>query len=140
MRRFAEVVRLPQPQLLHTDFNIVLRDTFLFYQPTLAAKGVEFTLEVPAKPVLLKMDLQQIEQVLINIFKNAMEACAAGPTHCGTDLRLNTLYDPQQRHSNSQSIRSFAVSPLLQRQTRWPGHRPHLDSGNSDWPQIGNFR
>jgi two-component system, NtrC family, nitrogen regulation sensor histidine kinase NtrY len=78
MRRFAEVVRLPQPQLQHTDFNIVLRDTFLFYQPTLAAKGVECTLEVPAKPVLLKMDLQQIEQVLINIFKNAMEACAPG--------------------------------------------------------------
>lgn len=78
MRRFADVVRLPQPQLQHTDFSIVLRDIFLFYQSTLAAKGLECTLEVPANPVLLKMDVQQIEQVLINIFKNAMEACAPG--------------------------------------------------------------
>jgi len=78
MRRFAEVVRLPKPQLELTDLVPVLRDAFTFYQPTLEAKGVVAVFAASDQPVMLKMDVLQIEQVLINIFKNAMEACVPG--------------------------------------------------------------
>jgi signal transduction histidine kinase len=78
MRRFADVVRLPQPQLEYRDFNGVLQDATALYQPLFVEKGVQLSFTPSPLPVRIKMDEQQMEQVLINILKNALEACTAG--------------------------------------------------------------
>lgn len=78
MRRFADVVRLPQPQLEYQDFNGVLQDATALYQPLFVEKGVQLSFTPSPLPVRIKMDEQQMEQVLINILKNALEACTAG--------------------------------------------------------------
>ena len=78
MRRFADVVRLPQPQLEYRDFNGVLQDTTVLYQPLFVEKGVQLSFTPSPLPVRIKMDVQQMEQVLINILKNALEACTIG--------------------------------------------------------------
>lgn len=78
MRRFADVVRLPQPQLEYRDFNGVLQDTTALYQALFVEKGVQLSFTPSPQPVWVRMDVQQMEQVLINILKNALEACATG--------------------------------------------------------------
>lgn len=78
MRRFADVVRLPQPQLEYRDFNGVLQDATALYQPLFVEKGVQLSFIPSPLPVRIKMDVQQMEQVLINILKNALESCVAG--------------------------------------------------------------
>lgn len=78
MRRFADVVRLPQPQLDYRDFNGVLHDAMTLYQPLFVEKGVQLSFTPSPQPVRIKMDVQQLEQVLINVLKNALEACVAG--------------------------------------------------------------
>ncbi|WP_421797782.1 sensor histidine kinase [Haliscomenobacter sp.] len=78
MRRFADVVRLPQPQLEYRDFNGVLQDAITLHQPLFVEKGVQLSFTSSPLPVRIKVDVQQMEQVLINILKNALEACIAG--------------------------------------------------------------
>ena len=78
MRRFAEVVRLPQPLLERKDLNVVLREVTALYQPLLENNSIALVFEPAPHAVLRSMDVQQIEQVLINILKNAQEACQTG--------------------------------------------------------------
>jgi nitrogen fixation/metabolism regulation signal transduction histidine kinase len=78
MRRFADVVRLPKPQLELRDFRQVLKDTLILYQNLLAEKGIQVDFQCPVQALNLHIDVQQLEQVLINILKNALEACQMG--------------------------------------------------------------
>ncbi|GAB3319293.1 ATP-binding protein [Larkinella ripae] len=80
MRRFADVVRLPHPQKTATDLTELVRNVGRLMQPQAEAKGVLLTHELPANPVLVPADAPQLEQVLVNIIKNAIEACSAGQT------------------------------------------------------------
>ncbi|MES2730201.1 MAG: ATP-binding protein [Bacteroidota bacterium] len=78
MRRFADVVRLPFPQKNLIDFHPLVENVVYLMQPQAQAKGVELTFFPPDKAVLLAADLDQMEQVLVNLIKNAIEACKPG--------------------------------------------------------------
>lgn len=78
MRRFADVVRLPQPQLVYQDMNGVVQDALTLYRPLFDEKEVTLHFSPLSHPVRVQVDVQQLEQVLINILKNALEACASG--------------------------------------------------------------
>jgi signal transduction histidine kinase len=74
MNGFAEVVRLPPPDLRPHDVKPLVDQVLLLLRPELAhrriACGWKAAESVP--PVLL--DRNQIEQVLVNVLKNAMES------------------------------------------------------------------
>ena len=74
MENFARVVRLPEPNLELVDLCEVIQDitSFMVYQPT--DKEIEFHWDLPEKAFLINIDVKQVEQVLINVIKNAMEA------------------------------------------------------------------
>lgn len=74
MRGFADVVRLPAPALRPCVLKELVDDILVLMGPQLAARRIEVRwIEVAdAGPSLL--DRNQIEQVLVNIVKNAMEA------------------------------------------------------------------
>jgi two-component system nitrogen regulation sensor histidine kinase NtrY len=74
MRRFADVVRLPVPNPQRTDLAGIVRNVVELMQPQAEARGVVLTLETV--PVERSFDVAQLEQVLVNILKNALEACA----------------------------------------------------------------
>ncbi|RRB02515.1 sensor histidine kinase [Larkinella rosea] len=79
MRRFADVVRLPLPQKNTADLAEIAQHVGRLMQPQADAKGVVLEYKLPVSvPVLL--DTVQMEQVLVNIIKNAIEACSAGET------------------------------------------------------------
>lgn len=74
MRGFAEVVRIPAPELRPCVLKELVDDILVLMGPQLAARRIEARwLEVAeAGPSLI--DRNQIEQVLVNVMKNAMEA------------------------------------------------------------------
>ncbi|WP_187696570.1 sensor histidine kinase [Xanthovirga aplysinae] len=72
-RNFADVVRLPPPYFEEVDLNKVVEQVYGIMLPQCEEKGVGLTLVKAHQPVLLMMDQEQIEQVLINGVKNALE-------------------------------------------------------------------
>ncbi|MEM7373035.1 MAG: ATP-binding protein [Bacteroidota bacterium] len=74
MENFANVVRLPSPSLVSTDLRELIQDitSFMVYEPQ--ASQIDFHWDLPERPFLLQIDPRQMEQVLINIIKNGIEA------------------------------------------------------------------
>ncbi|CCH53972.1 PAS/PAC sensor signal transduction histidine kinase [Fibrisoma limi BUZ 3] len=78
MRRFADVVRLPQPHKQPADLNELARDVTQLMQPQAEARGVTLACLPFQAPVVRAIDTGQFEQVLVNVIKNAIEASRAG--------------------------------------------------------------
>lgn len=78
MRRFADVVRLPAPNLVPVNVADLVKSVVQFMQPQAKESGIELTASPFESPVNQLLDLGQMEQVLVNILKNALEACQSG--------------------------------------------------------------
>jgi nitrogen fixation/metabolism regulation signal transduction histidine kinase len=76
MRNFADLVRIPAPAKKPVDLVRLVRNVTDLMRLRAGEKKVVFSVTAdPASPVLMiHADLQQMEQVLINIIKNALEA------------------------------------------------------------------
>jgi len=74
MRRFADVFRLPPPLTRPTDLVAILERIarLLGAQPN--ASGVTWRWDLDAPSVAVEIDRGQMEQALLNILKNAIEA------------------------------------------------------------------
>ena len=84
MRSFAEVVRLPPPLLQPTDLGAVLaaHRAAAQRQPSAGSSGSGSSNE---RAVPVPMDRSQMEQVLVNVVKNALEAIGRGaPSPCAS--------------------------------------------------------
>ncbi|MBD2704984.1 histidine kinase [Spirosoma sp. BT702] len=77
MRRFADVVRLPQPQKQPADVSGIARNVARLMQPLAEGRGVTLTI-LADEPNVQTVDVEQLEQVLLNVVKNAIEACTSG--------------------------------------------------------------
>ena len=71
---FAHLVRLPGPTPQPTDMHTLLRGICRLLQPQSEERRIRWHLELPAAPLILSFDAQQLEQALLNIAKNALEA------------------------------------------------------------------
>ncbi len=78
MRNFADVVRLPLPTRERIDFGRLVHDVVIFMQSFAGGKGIALALVPAEEEVFLLADSGQMEQVLVNVIKNAIEACKAG--------------------------------------------------------------
>ncbi|MHC2991338.1 histidine kinase [Pontibacter sp. HJ8] len=74
MANFADVVRLPAPVKKPVQVQALLQRLERLLQPQLEKRRIQLCLQAPAEPLVIPMDEQQMEQVLLNILKNAMEA------------------------------------------------------------------
>ena len=96
MRNFADVIRLPEPKMESINLNELVIKTIKLMTFKAQEKGIELTLELDKQlelihststlsdirhpksniehPLSIKADFNQMEQVLINVIKNAMEA------------------------------------------------------------------
>lgn len=74
MKSFADVVRLPAPVLAPCDIKKFLENIATLMKPESQKRNISWQWETqePLKPVM--MDRNQMEQVFVNIIKNAMEA------------------------------------------------------------------
>ncbi len=75
---FAHLVRLPPPAPRPTDLHALLRGIIRLLQPQSEERRIKWHLEFPEQPLMLHFDAQQLEQALLNIAKNALEAIGSG--------------------------------------------------------------
>lgn len=78
MRNFAEVVRLPMPRHEPYDLNRLAQGVSTLMLPLAERKGVTLEIVSAEETLPAQLDISQMEQVLINIVKNAIEACVKG--------------------------------------------------------------
>jgi nitrogen fixation/metabolism regulation signal transduction histidine kinase len=74
MRNFADVFRLPPPNLQPCDLQKLLEDILLLLKAECRSRRIELKWDVQARPKLIPLDRIQMEQVFVNILKNAIEA------------------------------------------------------------------
>jgi two-component system nitrogen regulation sensor histidine kinase NtrY len=74
MRNFAELVKLPDINKQTIDIVALLRSVAAFMEIKAKEQQVSFHFDFPDQPYLIAGDSQQLEQALINIVKNGIEA------------------------------------------------------------------
>ncbi|MBV8251975.1 MAG: HAMP domain-containing protein [Chitinophaga sp.] len=74
MRNFADVVRLPSPQIRQVNIHQLLEHVVALMQPTAAERKIGLHLSLPPHPLHIPADKQLLEQALINIIRNATES------------------------------------------------------------------
>ncbi len=73
MRNFADIVRLPPPNKKKIDLHKLISDVSTLMSLKAGEKEIGFQYNMD-EPVIINADEQQMEQALINIVKNAIEA------------------------------------------------------------------
>ena len=74
MRNFAELVKLPAANKRPVDLHQLINSVAKLMHVSAMAKGVEFEFNLSNDAFIVMVDEQQLEQALINIVKNAIEA------------------------------------------------------------------
>jgi two-component system, LuxR family, sensor kinase FixL len=93
VRRMRNFVRRGDAQVSHVDLNDLVREVSELYRPELRDAEVQLTLDLGPQPVLVSADAIQIQQVLVNLIHNAIQAMASSPTphrglHISTSVGL----------------------------------------------------
>ena len=74
MKNFASVIRLPEPRKELLDLNQLILQTASLMEVQAKDREIVFEYELAPKEVQIEMDHNQMEQVLVNVIKNAMES------------------------------------------------------------------
>ena len=80
MTNLADVVRLPLPSTEQCDLHQLLRRVEVLMSAECAKRNINWDWDMSGEPFIAHIDLQQIEQVLVNIIKNAIEAIGTDGT------------------------------------------------------------
>lgn len=73
MSGFADVVRLPPPHLIASNLAGVIEGIATLLGPEMAQRGIALSLDLDRNG-RVRVDRHQIEQVIINVLRNAMES------------------------------------------------------------------
>ena len=74
MKNFAKVVRLPKPHLEKIELNELLQNIGKLMESQAKTKNITIELHLHKNPIFTSIDSKQMEQVLVNIIKNAIES------------------------------------------------------------------
>lgn len=77
MRNLADLVKLPEVNRQSLDLSALLRSIAELLYFNASQKNIEFEFDLPTEPFYISADTPQMEQALINIVKNAIEAITA---------------------------------------------------------------
>jgi two-component system sensor histidine kinase TtrS len=76
VRRMRDFVRKNPSRQVPVDPGEIVADALALFEPTAAARGIRVEAEVPARLPPVCADRLQIEEVLLNLLQNALEAVA----------------------------------------------------------------
>lgn len=93
---FRQVNRLAPPQLTTMQLTPLLEQVLLLFKEELTTQQIETTLSIEVQRTL-PLDPAQIEQVLINLLKNAIEAFQSQPTTEPKQIRFTLGTTPDQQ-------------------------------------------
>lgn len=144
---FADVIKIPPLLTERVDMNVMLRSWMPFLE-SMAPSGVKFEIDVSDKPVFVEVDRVLMEQVMVNIVKNAVESVDGAGT-----VRISTsgfpsaititdngpgISDEVSQHiftpffstkANGQGLGLMLVSEILRRHKCRFSLRTNHDSG-----------
>ncbi|OGG54297.1 MAG: hypothetical protein A3F84_25940 [Candidatus Handelsmanbacteria bacterium RIFCSPLOWO2_12_FULL_64_10] len=78
MKSFAEVVRLPPPERRPCDVEQLLKDIAFLMSAESRRRQIAWAWDIREPLVPISMDKNQMEQVFLNVLKNAVEAIGEG--------------------------------------------------------------
>src|SRR5262249_2283255 len=76
-RRIRTVVQKAEPEKASLDINDVINDVILLVQREVATHGIAMRVELSPKSMAVLADRVELQQVIINLVMNAIEAMAA---------------------------------------------------------------
>jgi two-component system, NtrC family, nitrogen regulation sensor histidine kinase NtrY len=92
MRNFADLVKLPAANKKRIDLNQLIISVSRLMQIKASEKFIKLELEITDEPFYVSADEQQMDQALINIVKNAIEAVEQkGSVKFTTNIRSRQL-------------------------------------------------
>lgn len=71
---YRSLTRIPPPKFKIVDIRLIIRRLDTLFRPAFEKDNIHFDLQLPDSPVNCSADPELLEQVLINLFKNAGEA------------------------------------------------------------------
>jgi len=74
MKKFADVIRLPEPVRVMSDLAVLVHRSARTMRPTASDQNIDIIIEGPEEGVMLMIDKTLINQVIVNIIKNAIES------------------------------------------------------------------
>jgi two-component system, NtrC family, nitrogen regulation sensor histidine kinase NtrY len=114
MRNFADLVKLSPVNKLRFDVVPLIRSVADFMQIRARQQGVAFEFDLPEKPFYIAADALQLEQVLINIVKNAIEAIeSAGRIRIVLDPVSRKLIISDSGNGISETLQDQLFSPFF---------------------------
>ena len=91
MGNFAEVVKIPPPRKEATHLQQLLNELLRLMEYQAGQRGVSLESSFPPEALTIALDKEQMEQVLVNILKNAMEAAPPKEGQCRLELDMHGL-------------------------------------------------
>jgi C4-dicarboxylate-specific signal transduction histidine kinase len=79
VQSYSKLTNLPRPSVQEVDVATLLQDVETLMAPALKAGHVTLETDVDGRALSVQADPEQVQQVLINIVKNAIEALAGRP-------------------------------------------------------------
>jgi nitrogen fixation/metabolism regulation signal transduction histidine kinase len=76
---YRKLTKIPPPRLESMDAKMMMAGVILLMGTIIRNKGIELEYSLSDKPIMVSGDADQLEQVFINLVKNAIEALAAAP-------------------------------------------------------------
>lgn len=71
---YRGLTHIPEPQIVSADLNQVVHKAVQLMEPALNEAGIDIAIKTVGKELPVRVDPQQIEQVLINLIQNVIEA------------------------------------------------------------------
>lgn len=77
---YRQLTRIPEPKFQEVNTVTLLEDVLTLFKPSLAEHAIRLEKKLPATPLPVQVDPELMEQVLINLIKNAAEAVKGRPS------------------------------------------------------------
>lgn len=114
VKNYADVVRLPPPNLQPTDLHTLLEGVVDLFDARCHELEISVHWDLYPDPITVQLDAGQMEQVLINIFRNAMDAIGSrGRITILTDINPKTICLRDTGTGIDESIRESLFSPFF---------------------------
>jgi signal transduction histidine kinase len=111
MGAFADVVRIPAPNRGQASMAELVERVAALLRPELESRGIRLTLDLADRSTA-SLDVSQIEQVVLNVFRNAIEAVGRDGT-IEVSLRDGVLRVGDSGPGIQESIRSELFTPFF---------------------------
>lgn len=118
MRGYADVVRLPPPEPRPCDVATLVDEILALLRPELARRRIRWRWDERAELAPVELDRNQVEQVLVNVLRNAMEAIGEdGWIHLSLEVAAGPEPSPTTRKGRPEG-------PVLTVRDTGPGLSP----------------